>query len=271
MFYTKKDIQTALESVLNDGDVVFIHSNLGFFGELAGATTKAEVCNTFLMSINNIIGRKGAIFAPSFTYSFCKGEVFDLRTTPSSMGVLSEHIRNNMLSFRSNDPCYSVVGIGHRVYDMLGNLPDNSFAMDSFFDRFYRVGGKILNFNTWAGSTLIHYAERLNNVPYRFDKTFVGITKENNTDRYKYINHNYIKQVEKEHTIYVRVLEDRYIADFTIFDKIARETGKYITTPLGMGEIGSISAADTVSIVSDTLKEQPYFLTKGIGSTSSEL
>ena len=66
------------------------------------------------------------------------------------------------------------------------------------------------------------------------------------------------------------MLEDRYIADFTIFDKIARETGKYITAPLGMGEIGSISAADTVGIVSDTLREQPYFLTRGIGATSSE-
>ena len=76
----------------------------------------------------------------------------------------------NIDSIRSYDSSYSVLGIGKNALRMIENAPINSFGENSFFERFYQSEEKILNLNFDAGSTLIHYFERLLNVPYRFDK-----------------------------------------------------------------------------------------------------
>ena len=89
-------------------------------------------------------------------------------------------------------------------------MPENSYGEDSFFDRFYKVGGKICNFNNFdAGSTFVHYVERKLGVPYRFDKTFLG--QISNGEKLK----------KSKGTIFVRILEDGTQAKFEEFDKIA--------------------------------------------------
>ena len=49
--------------------------------------------------------------------------------------------------------------------------------------QFHRLGGKVLNLNFDAGSTLIHYVERELRVPYRFDKSFTGTIREQGRER----------------------------------------------------------------------------------------
>lgn len=260
--YTRDELYDALRQLIRPGDVVFVHANIGFFGRMEGFDDPDSVAYIFAQAIEWAMERRGTAFFPTFTYSFCNGEMYDRDRTPSNMGALSEHVRKRSDSFRSIDPCYSVVGMGPRVYELCGGMMGNSFSYESFFGRFHRAGGKILNFNMDAGSTFIHYAERLNEVDYRFDKTFVGdlsfYGQENPV--FKGINH----------TIYVRKLEDRYTADFVLFDELARHAGIYKTVKLGRGEIGVITADDTVTLVTETLRTNPYFLTKGEGTSSGQ-
>lgn len=253
--YNRDDVRDALSKLVGVNDCVFIHSNIGFFGRIE---TNDNPCGIFMNELLRVMKWQGSIFVPTFTYSFCNGEGYDRDRTPSKMGMFSEFIRTHEDTYRSLDPCYSVAGMGDRVYELCGGVRDNSFGPGSFFSRFHKTGGKILNFNFDAGSTFIHYAERLNKVDYRFDKVFTGTVSVYGTEMF-----------DIDHTIYVRKLEDDYIADFESFDSLARQHDMYKTVKLGRGEIGMITTDDVVGLVTETLKTRPYFLTKGERHLSS--
>ena len=149
------------------------------------------------------------------------------------------------------DPCYSISCIGKHAADFTENVTENSFGPDSFFDRFYRKGGKILNFNNGAGSTYVHYVERCLNVPYRFDKTFTGLVLEGKTRK------------EAQSTIWVRYLsDDSLTTDFRPLTELCRAKKALHHHALGRGEIGVISARKKYEIIEQAIKERPFLLTR---------
>src|SRR5688572_6461533 len=155
--YSKADIKAALDRLpLERGDVVFCHSNLGFFGRADGVSDASSLCEMFFDCIMGRLGPNGTLCVPTFTYSFSKPEpeAFDWSSTPSlNMGMFAEWVRNYPAALRSCDPCYSVAGVGSQ-WRILGDVAENSFdARASFFARLFREGGKILNLNFDAGST----------------------------------------------------------------------------------------------------------------------
>jgi aminoglycoside 3-N-acetyltransferase len=252
--YSKADLKAALDRLpLERGDVVFCHSNLGFFGRAGGVTDSNALCEMFFDCIMERLGPNGTLCVPTFTYSFPRGEVFDWSNTPSKMGMFAEWVRTQPLAYRSLDPCYSVAMIGtqRQQRDLVVNVPENSFdGMASFFVRFLHAGGKVLNLNFDAGSTFVHWVERELQVPYRFDKTFSGVVRSGGTNR------------QIRNTIWVRYLDDALEARFEAFDAIARERGVFRTAKLGRGEMGVISADETGRLIVETLPKRPWFLTK---------
>jgi aminoglycoside 3-N-acetyltransferase len=245
--YTISDVREAIRSVVTSGDIIFVHSNIGLFGNY----TKYNPSEMWLQELMLAVSPYGAVFVPTFTYSFCRGEAYNRDATPSNMGVFAEYVRTRGGVKRSIDPCYSVAGIGGDCVEyMLGGYISNSFSESSFFGKFLQAEGKIVNLNLNAGSTFIHYVERMLGVDYRFDKEFVGP-----------ITFGGITHHDVNHTIYVRKLEDGFVADFRMFDVVARARGLAKCVKLGRGEIVSISAKDTVSLIRDEIVNSPYFLT----------
>ena len=58
--YTYDELLTALRKAgLCAGDDVFVHSNIGFFGRLEGASDSQELCSLFIKAILTVIGSKG--------------------------------------------------------------------------------------------------------------------------------------------------------------------------------------------------------------------
>ncbi len=253
--YDRAAIDACLAGLpLEAGDIVFSHSNVGFFGRPADARSGAEICAALAAAILERIGPGGTLVVPTFTYSFSGGEVFDVENTESKMGGFAEWVRRQPDACRSADPFYSVAAIGARALEMTRDAPENSFGPGSFFDRFTKTGGKILNMNFDAGSTLVHYVERELRVPYRFDKTFTGTIREKGATR------------SARATIWVRYLsDDALIAAFEPFAALARERGLFVTRPLGRGEIGVITARDTFELIRTTLPSRPWFLTRAEG------
>lgn len=251
--YTRADIKAAMDRLpLERGDVVFCHSNVGMFGRCEGVTSSRELCESLVAAIMDRIGPNGTLCVPAFTYSFPKGEVFEVGSSPPSMGILTDHILSLFANVRSLDPCYSVAAIGRGARSLLVHAPENSFDIAaSFFARFWREDGKILNLNFDAGSTLVHHVERMLDVPYRFDKTFQGTIRRPSGVEWR-----------QRSTIFVRYLDDALEARFEAFDALARQQGKFVTTKLGRGEMGVISAEDTYSLIAETLPKRPWFLTK---------
>ena len=250
--YDRAAVDACLAALpLEAGDIVLSHSNIGYFGRLDGARTGADVCATLAEAILARIGPRGTLVVPTFTYSFPAKEIFDVENTASKMGVFAEWMRRRSQAKRSLDPCYSVVALGARADELTANVPENSFGPGSFFDRFHKAGGKILNMNFVAGSTLIHYVERELRVPYRFDKTFRGTIRVQGQER------------QATSVIWVRYLSDDALAAAEEpLDVLARATGTFVTHSLGRGAMGVITSRDLFDLIERTLPARPWFLTK---------
>ena len=253
--YTQKDIRKAFLNVgIEKSDTVFVHANLGFFGKLDGAKAGEDYAETFMSELKEIIGPGGNICVPTFTYSFCNNQPFDYLNTASQMGIFAEYIRTLPESKRSCDANFSVSVLGAAAKYLTENTSSHSFGRDSFWDRFTKENGKVLNMNFDAGSTYIHFVEKMMNVPYRYDKGFTG--------------QSLIDGVWQEQTFYhfVRHLDKPdWDTSMTRFDRLARKKSITLTANLGNGNILSMRATEVYTIIQNVLIENPYYLTTGQG------
>lgn len=249
--YTYQHLKEAFIAVgLKKGDLIFSHSNIGYFGIPEGKKSVDNAFNTILNALFDVIGETGTLVVPTFTYSFSQAKIFDYDQTPSDCGIFTEKIRNLPESYRSEDPNVSVTAIGHLAKEITENIPENAYGKNSFFDRFYQRKGIICNLNFDAGSTFIHYVERHLNVPYRFDKKFTGIFIKNG-----------IKE-ERKSTIWVRYLTKGTSSKFEAFDQLAKQENLYKTAQVGRGFVGAVAAEDTLNLIQNTLPLRPWFLTE---------
>ncbi len=243
-------VQALAECGLRPGDTVFCHSNIGFFGLPAGGMNAANIRATIIDGFLELLGPKGTLAVPTFTYSFPRGEAFDWQQTPSTCGILTELVRQDPRALRSQDPCYSVAAIGAKARQLTENAPVNSFGPNCFFERLLELDGVICNLNFDAASTFIHYVERKLQVPYRYDKLFRG----------RFIDHGQAQQ--RDSIIYVTDLSNALTtAEFEPFDQLAREQGLVKTARVGRGAVVTIRAHDTFELIADTLPQRPWLLT----------
>ena len=78
------------------------------FGKIEGGI------KTLYNSLKSVIGRNNTLIYPSFTYSYRRKQVFDVLKTPcaNQIGLLSEFARKDALSYRNDDPLFSLVANG---------------------------------------------------------------------------------------------------------------------------------------------------------------
>lgn len=249
--YTYHDILEALKAVkLSEGDDVFVHSNIGFFGKLEGANSADDLCKAFVEAFMDIIGKTGTLVLPTFTYSFCHDEVYDPATTPTKCGMLPEYLRRHPQARRSNDPNFSVVAIGARAEEYTRDWAHEAFGQGCFWEHFLRNEGRIVCMNFDCGSTFVHYVERMNNVPYRYNKAFNGIMCLNGKERRDYAVHYVYDNAQPQDA-----------PDFSRLDEIVRKQTFFSQIKLGKGSILQFPAKEYAEVISAALKEDPFFLT----------
>jgi len=251
--YTKSDIVDALRDVgIEQGDAIFIHSNLGFFGQLDNAETKKDYCETFYEAVFRVIGDQGTLVVPTFTYSFTDGDRFEPDATASDMGMFSEYVRTRNDSARSLDPNFSVAAVGQLAEPLTTDPPAHSFGTDSFWERFLAVQGKFCNFNMDAASTFLHYVERCLDVPYRWDKPFVGTIASGETEERRVFYH-YVRDLNNED----------HVPNFSAFDERASEEGVVERADLGKGQVVRVGAQDKYDVTEQAYLEDEAFLVTG--------
>lgn len=243
-------VQAFKQSGLKPGDVVFSHSNVGYFGYPEEGQTSEALFQTILGAFFDVIGEEGTLVVPTFTYSFPRRQHFDPDHTPSTCGIFTEMLRRHPEARRSADPIFSVAALGRRAMELTCDLSPECFGKNSFWDRFLHEDGVICNLNFDAGSTFVHYVERCLNVPYRYDKLFTGrLTRDG-------------KAIKSSAIYFCQDLSNPdTVAAFEWFDRVARERGVARSVPVGRGAVVVISAADTFKLIEDELKQHPWFLT----------
>ncbi len=248
--YNRKELASALrDSGLQRGDIVFGHSNIGFFGLPEEGSDRQTVFEVVLDAFFDVIGPEGTVVVPTFTYSFPKGEIYDPNETPGIGGMFAEMVRLLPESYRSHDPCVSVAAIGGKADELTRNVPQNTYSDDGIFGRLLSHEAKTCNLNIDAATTFVHYAERKTGVPYRFDKTFSGVIRINGEEK------------KTKSTIFVHYLVDEVEPVFEPFDRIAMEQKLCKKSEVGRGFVKTMKITDQFRLVQETLDKDPWFLT----------
>ena len=235
---------------LKKNDIVFCHSNLGYFGKRKNIHNKNQLCNFYYKGILKVIGMNGTLIVPSFSNSFFEKKIFDKDKTPSKMGIFSEWVRNLKNSVRSNDPNYSVCAIGKQKYYFTDIADKSTFSYKSFFAKFHNKNGKILNFN-FPGTTFIHYYENILNVNYRYNKSFKGLIRNKKN-----------KKIEKSNWKVFSRRPNNYKNEhdpMPLMKKIRKK--KNLFQKFGKGEIFCIKSQELFSFIKKNYNIDKTFLT----------
>ena len=75
------------------GDTIFVHSAYSTLSRAPGGVEGGP--QTVIDAILEVVGPAGTLIMPTFNYDFLRGTPWDVRTTPSQMGALTELVRTD--------------------------------------------------------------------------------------------------------------------------------------------------------------------------------
>ena len=251
--YTKEEFKIALkEAGIEKGDIIFTHVGYAFLGKPNECNNNSEICQLILDSFLDVLGNEGTLIVPTYTYSFCEKQDYDINNSPSTIGPFTEFFRKQKNVIRSNDPIFSVAGIGSKVKELFEDLPNTSFGEDCIYERLRKNNGKICMIGLslqWA--TFRHHIEQMAKVPSRFIKKFSGNVICNN------------KKCFQEWEYYVRHLNDNCLPDGRKLEKLVREHKLCKVIKIGRGEILTIDSEEYFKFGLKLLKKDPWITSRG--------
>ena len=163
--YGQDELLAALRATgIQPGDSVMLHSAFepqhGFRG------TSEQVVDTFLEAV----GPQGNLLMVSLPYRsssleyLLKLKCFDVRRTPSAMGLMSEFFRRRQDVLRSVHPTHPVLAHGSRAEWFVAGHEDCIFPCGpgTPFEKLLQADGKVAFFNVpLVFLTFIHYLEHM--------------------------------------------------------------------------------------------------------------
>lgn len=170
---SQEDLKNLFKSLnLKSGDDVMVHSALFTLGLIEGGV------GGFYKAIREHLGDEGTLIVPTFTYSFRRNEVFDIKNTrsASNIGIFPEYVRSMEGSIRSPDPMFSMASIGPRSNEFMKRSSKASFGAQSIYEKLFNNNIKFLAIGiTYStGLTGFLHIEKIASVPYRRDLLLTG-------------------------------------------------------------------------------------------------
>jgi aminoglycoside 3-N-acetyltransferase len=161
---TREQISEGLRRLgLRAGDVVMVHSSLSSLGRVGGGA--AAVVSALL----DVLGPAGTLVAPTFGTPM----PFDVKTSPSGLGAITEAVRCWPGAVRSLHPTHSVAAIGARAQELTRDhiASPTAAGRDTPYGRLIEMGGKILLVGVDNDrSTTMHTLEEYVEAPYLSDR-----------------------------------------------------------------------------------------------------
>jgi len=163
--YGPLELESRLRAIsVSSGDTVMLHSAFGGSSGFRGSPK--ELTDVFLKTV----GPNGNLLMVSLPYSSStydylqKLKTFDVRQTPSHMGIISESFRRRKDVLRSFHPTHPVLAFGPKAEWIIADHDKCLYPCGpgSPFEKFSKLGGKVVFFNVpFATMTLFHYLEHL--------------------------------------------------------------------------------------------------------------
>jgi aminoglycoside N3'-acetyltransferase len=163
--FGRQDLLEAYRALqICSGDALFVHSS---FNQFAGFTGKATDVNS---SLQEAVGANGHVLMPTIPFSgtavqyASEGRVFDVRRTPSQMGLLTELFRRQPGVLRSVHPTHpvAVAGVNAEAWISGHHLARTPCGSGTPYARLAEHRGKILFMGTDVGvMTFFHFIEEV--------------------------------------------------------------------------------------------------------------
>lgn len=161
--YGPSELEAALRSLgVEPGDSVMVHSSFEPHHGFRGSAD--EAVDVFC----RVVGTQGTVLMPSQPYHSSslqylrKGRAFDVRRTPSAMGLVSEYFRRRPGVMRSAHPTHPVLALGRRAEWFICDheLSLHPCGPNTPFGRLADARGKVAFFNVpFAFFTFFHHLE----------------------------------------------------------------------------------------------------------------
>lgn len=192
---SKAELRAILQHVgLSEGQTVMIHAAVLSLGLMEGGI------NGFLQTVRDVIGPAGNMLFPTFTYSFRKNEVFDVRAPniPVEIGALPRHVHRHSLGQRSLDPMFSMIALGPEQELLTRRPSKRCFGEGSpYGDLFERnIMFLCLGIDYTTGLTAFMHIENEAQVPYRYEQVFAGTTIDQQGKAFDDSAVHFVKDVE---------------------------------------------------------------------------
>ncbi len=188
--------------------VVMVHSSLKAFGQIDGGA------QSVIQALIDYLSPNGTLLMPALSYEnvHSGNPVFDIRSTPSCVGIIPETFRQMKGVLRSMHPTHSVCGMGKQAEELFADhhKDHTPCGEHSPFHRLPKVDGYVLMLGCGLRpNTSMHAIEELVEPPYLYGDPFeyTLIDADGNQTKKEYICHNFAN-TEQRYDRLARVVEN---------------------------------------------------------------
>ncbi len=227
------------------GDSIFVHSAYSSLGRAPGGVDGGP--QTVIDAILDVLGPDGTLIMPTFNYDFLRGSPWDIRTTPSQMGVLTELVRTDPRARRMFHAIYSMAAIGKHAGELAGHVSSDCFGETSIFTRLREWDTKILIIGlAYSKSiTFLHHCEQMAGVDYRFLKEFKGTAFDAQG-----------KPNDVAYTMFVRDVERGVVLDFEPIGALL-DSQVVNMRRIGLGDVRLMKMTDVFRVAVKAMQAHP--------------
>jgi aminoglycoside 3-N-acetyltransferase len=206
---------------------------------------------TVIDALLHVLGEEGTLIMPTFNFDFCKGEPWDVRETPSHMGIITELVRQDERSCRVFHPIYSFAIIGKHAQALCAHRYKSSYGPDSVFGKLRQLDGKIMivGLDYTNSMTFFHHVEELEGVDYRYMKEFTGQVTDWDGKTY-----------EDTFTMLVRDLEKGVVTEVNPMGARMEEAGIVEIRQIGDATVKLMDANEVYEFTAREMRKEPGLL-----------
>jgi aminoglycoside 3-N-acetyltransferase len=245
-----------------DGDIICVYSDITSFG--IPKSVKQEVkrngvsflLNSYVDTFKNIVGNRGLLVMPTFSYSATVGEKYDIIKSKSKVGVLTNNFRKQKNVKRSLHPIFSFAAWGEGADELLNLESYDCFGEKSVFAKLndLNVTYVLFGVDMQHGATFIYYSEQKLNVFYRYNKLFSSTICQNNSENKTTVKY-FVRDLKLDYEDYWFDLEQKSI-----------ECGITKSFEFSKGRVYYMKSQDIDKLIHQEVKKDNYYLIRLKGS-----
>ena len=235
------------DSGIEAGDTVLLHCSLKSIGFVEGGA------DTVIDAFVEVLGEDGTLLMPSFQHGsefflVDRGCRFDVRTSPSEVGKVTETFRKRPNVIRSLNPTHCTAGVGKMAGKILSGheFCPVSCGWGSPYHKICVNRGKIVLLGVGHNSnTTLHFVENVSGAPTVCPIKYKAIVVD-----------NYGQEIEVGTYPHMPSLPRKY----TKVEKLLIEAGYQTSAKVGNAECKVIKAHEMSELLCAVIRENPMFL-----------